>query len=109
METLITLGAFSAFFYSTFNLFSGSIHLYFDTSAMLITLTLLGKAIERKAKDSVQEDLGNFFSLRPTKVKIISDEFPGGRYVSAKVLRKGDVFMAQEGEIVPADGRDEVL
>jgi len=87
METLITLGTFSAFFYSTFNLFSGSIHLYFDTSAMLITLTLLGKTIERKAKDSVQEDLGNFFSLRPTKVKIISDEFPGGRYVSAKVLR----------------------
>jgi len=105
METLITLGAFSAFFYSIFNLFSGSIHLYFDTSAMLITLTLLGKTIERKAKDSVQEDLGNFFSLRPTKVKIISDEFPGGRYVSAKVLRKKDVFMVQEGEIVPADGR----
>jgi heavy metal translocating P-type ATPase len=105
METLITLGAFSAFFYSTFNLFSGSIHLYFDTSAMLITLTLLGKAIERKAKDSVQEDLGNFFSLRPTKVKIISDKFPEGRYVSAKALRKKDVFMVQEGEIVPADGR----
>ena len=105
METLITLGAFSAFFYSTFNLFSGSIHLYFDTSAMLITLTLLGKAIERKAKDSVQEDLGNFFSLRPTKVKIISDEFPDGHYVSATVLRKNDVFMVQEGEIVPADGR----
>ena len=105
METLITLGAFSAFFYSTFNLFSGSIHLYFDTAAMLITLTLLGKAIERKAKDSVQEDLGNFFSLRPTKAKIISDEFPDGHYVSATVLRKDDVFMVQEGEIVPADGR----
>ena len=105
METLITMGAFTAFFYSTFNLFSGSIHLYFDTSAMLITLTLLGKTIERKAKDSVQEDLGNFFSLRPTKVKIISDEFPEGRYVSAEVLGKGDVFVVQEGEIVPADGR----
>jgi heavy metal translocating P-type ATPase len=105
METLITLGAFSAFFYSTFNLLSGSIHLYFDTSAMLITLTLLGKTIERKAKDSVQEDLGNFFSLQPTKVKIISDEFPVGRYVSAKVLETGDIFIVQEGEIVPADGR----
>jgi heavy metal translocating P-type ATPase len=105
METLIALGSLSAFSYSTFNLFAGSIHLYFDTSAMLITLTLLGKTIERKAKDSVQEDLGNFFSLRPTKVKIVSDEFPEGRYVSAKALGKGDVFMVQEGEIVPADGR----
>jgi len=105
METLIALGAFSAFFYSTFNLFFGSIHLYFDTAAMLITLTLLGKLIEKRAKDSVQKDLGNFFSLRPTKVKIISDEFPDGRYVSAEALRQGDVFMVQEGEIVPADGR----
>jgi heavy metal translocating P-type ATPase len=105
METLITMGAFSAFFYSTFNLFSGSIHLYFDTAAMLVTLTLLGKTIERKAKDSVQEDLGNFFSLRPTKVKICTDTFPRGRYVSAQVLRKGDVFVIEEGEIVPADGR----
>ena len=105
METLITLGAFSAFIYSTFNLFSGSIHLYFDTSAMLITLTLLGKTIERRAKDSVQEGLDIFFSLRPTKVKIISDKFPQGHYVSAEALRKKDVFMVQEGEIVPADGR----
>jgi heavy metal translocating P-type ATPase len=105
METLITLGAFSAFFYSIFNLFSGSIHLYFDTTAMLITLTLLGKTIEKKAKDNVQEDLGKFFSLRPAKVKIITDEFPGGRYVSAKVLRKGDIFMIEEGEIAPADGQ----
>ncbi len=105
MDTLITLGAFSAFFYSTFNLFSGSIHLYFDTSSMLITLTLLGKTIEGRAKDSVQEGLDMFFSLRPTKVKIISDKFPEGRYVSAEALRKKDVFMVQEGEIVPADGR----
>jgi len=105
MESLITMGAFTAFFYSTFNLFSGSIHLYFDTAAMLITLTLLGKTIERKARDNVQEDLGNFFSLRPTKVNICTDIFPRGRYVSAHALRKGDIFRIEEGEIVPADGR----
>jgi heavy metal translocating P-type ATPase len=105
METLITLGSFTAFVYSTFNLFSGSIHLYFDTAAMLITLTLLGRTIERKAKDNVQKDLGNFFSLRPAKAKIITHEFPVGRYVSAKALRKGDLFMIEEGEIAPADGR----
>ena len=105
METLISLGAFTAFIYSTFNLYSGSIHLYFDTTAMLITLTLLGKTIERRAKDNVQKDLGNFFSLRPAKAKIITDEFPGGRYVSANVLGKGDVFMMEDGEIAPADGQ----
>jgi heavy metal translocating P-type ATPase len=104
METLITIGAFSAYLYSIYNLFSGSIHLYFDTACMLITLTLLGKTIERKALSSIQEDLENFFSLMPTKVKLCSEEFPEGRYVSADVLREEDAFMVEAGEIVPADG-----
>ena len=104
MESLITIGAFSAYFYSVFNLFHGSIHLYFDTAAMLITLTLLGKTIERKAKDSIQEDLENFFSLKPTKVKRCTQESPDGRYVAAEALREKDVFMIEAGETVPADG-----
>ena len=104
METLIAVGALTAYFYSTYNLFSGSIHLYYDTAAMLITLTLLGKTIERKARDSVQEDLGNFFSLRPTKVKICNGDFPRGRYVAIEALRPGDVFVVEASEIIPADG-----
>ena len=104
METLITLGAFSAYLYSISNLLSGSIHLYFDTAAMLITLTLLGKTIEGKAKETIHEDLGNFFSLRPTKIRHCSEAFPEGRYVSADVLQPGDVFITEESEIVPADG-----
>jgi heavy metal translocating P-type ATPase len=105
METLITLGAFSAYLYSTFNFFYQSIHLYYDTAAMLITLTLLGKTIEQKAKASLQEDLGNFLSLKPTKVKLCNETFPNGRYVSAEVLQPKDVFLAEENEIIPADGK----
>jgi heavy metal translocating P-type ATPase len=71
---------------------------------MLITLVLLGKLLERKAKDEVQEDLANFFSLRPTKVKICSEHFPEGRYVDAQHLRRGDTFKVEENEILPADG-----
>jgi heavy metal translocating P-type ATPase len=104
METLITVGAFSAYFYSIYELLRASIHLYFDTSSMLITLVLLGKLLERKAKDEVQEDLANFFSLRPTKVKICSEHFPEGRYVDAQHLRRGDTFKVEENEILPADG-----
>lgn len=104
METLIAVGAFSAYIYSTVNLLSGSIHLYYDTAAMLVTLTLLGKIMEGRARDTVQEDLGNFFSLKPMKVKRCSPEFPHGRYTSAEALREGDVFIVEEGEIFPADG-----
>ena len=56
METLVAVGALAAYGFSTYNLLRGSIHLYFDTAAMLTTLVLLGKALERRAKDAVQEE-----------------------------------------------------
>ncbi len=105
METLIAGGALSAYLYSTFNLFIGSIHLYFDTASMLITLTLLGKLLERRAKIRVQSELGSLFSLKPTKVRICADRYPEGRFVSIAHLQKGDVFRVDAGEIVAADGR----
>jgi len=105
METLIMMGAISAYVYSTVNLFAGSIHIYFDTAAMLITLVLLGKTLERRAKGMVLEGLENFFSLKPSKVRICTDEYPAGRYVSADHLCKEDIFRIEENEIIPADGR----
>ncbi|UCB48273.1 MAG: cation-translocating P-type ATPase [Deltaproteobacteria bacterium] len=104
METLITAGAFSAYLYSTVNILSGSIHLYYDTSSMLITLVLLGKALERRARGEVQEGLENFLSLRPTKVRICSDRYPEGRYAAAEQLQASDIFRVGEGEVIPADG-----
>ena len=104
METLISVGALSAYVYSAFNLVRGSIHLYFDTSSMLITLLLLGRFLERRAKDEVQEDLANFFSLRPTKVKLCTESNQQGRYLPAGALRRGDLFRVEGGEVLAADG-----
>jgi P-type Cu+ transporter len=105
METLIIIGALSAYFFSTYNLFKGSIHLYYDTASMLITLVLLGKTLEHRAKGKVLEDLENFFALMPTKVKICSGDFPEGRYVAIEQLAAGDCFRASETDIIPADGQ----
>ena len=105
METLIIMGSMSAYVYSTVNLFAGSIHIYYDTAAMLITLVLLGKTLERRAKGRVLEGLENFFSLKPSKVRICTDEYPAGRYVSADHLSEKDIFRIDENEIIPADGR----
>ena len=105
METLIIMGSLSAYAYSTFNLLAGSIHVYFDTASMLITLVLLGKALERRAKSRVLEDLELFLTLKPTKVRICSQRYPQGRYVSADQLAENDTFQVDETEIVPADGR----
>jgi heavy metal translocating P-type ATPase len=105
METLIIIGALSAYFYSTYNLFAGSIHLYYDTASMLITLVLLGKTLERRAKGKVLADLENFFALMPTKVRICSHHFPDGRYAALEQLAEGDIFRVTETELIPADGR----
>jgi len=105
METLIVMGSMSAYVYSTVNLFAGSIHLYYDTAAMLITLVLLGKTLERRTKGRVLEGLENFFSLKPSKVRICTDEYPAGHYVSADHLSEKDIFRIDENEIIPADGR----
>ena len=105
METLIIMGSLSAYLYSTFNLLAGSIHVYFDTASILITLVLLGKTLERRAKSRVLEDLELFLTLKPTKVRICSPHYPQGRYVSADQLAENDTFQVDETEIVPADGR----
>jgi heavy metal translocating P-type ATPase len=105
METLIVVGSMSAYVYSTVNLFAGNIHIYYDTASMLITLVLLGKTLERRAKGRVLEGLENFFALKPTKARICSDLYPDGRYVSIEQLAKKDIFRVEENEVIPADGR----
>jgi cation transport ATPase len=104
MDSLITVGALSAFGVSTFNLISGSIHLYYDTACMLISLVLLGKILERRARDQVLEGLESLLSLMPSKVRSVDEAFPEGRYVVADRLAAGDLFRVAVNEIVAADG-----
>jgi heavy metal translocating P-type ATPase len=104
METLISAGSLCTYFFSLYHFLSNSIHLYFDTSSMLITLVLLGKLLESRAKETVTKDLESFFSLVPTKVRIPTPAFPDGKYVSAGQLSRGDCFILEENEIAPADG-----
>ncbi|MDX9788099.1 MAG: heavy metal translocating P-type ATPase [Desulfobacterales bacterium] len=104
MEMLIFAGALSAYGYSLFNFLSGSLHLYFDTAAMLISLTLVGKWLERSARNRIAERLSALFSLQPAKARICLPATPDGRYVSAKMLKPGDTFRVEAEEVVAADG-----
>ena len=107
METLVSMGAGCAFAYSFYNWISGSIHLYFDTACMLITLVLLGKYLEQQAKSRVRRDLVSFFALQPAKARLISETAMSGRYVAIGQLAPGDRFAVETDEIVPADGHVE--
>ena len=104
MENLIAVGSLSAYGYSLVNLLSGNIHLYFDTASMLITLTLLGKMLERRAKDRVQRTFESFFELLPKKIRMCTERFPTGRYVSSHLFKEKNIFRVVSGETVPADG-----
>ena len=104
METLVCLGAASAYVYSLYNFLSHSFHLYFDTASMLITLVLLGKLFETRAKAQVRRDLEGLMSFQPRKARRCSPEFPEGRFVALEQLAPQDTFRVIAGELVPADG-----
>jgi heavy metal translocating P-type ATPase len=105
MEALISMGSASAYGYSLLQWYQGSIHLYFDSASMLITLVLLGKLIEERARGRVQKTLSSLFDLAPRKVRLCTPECPHGRYVSADQLRPGDRFRVTAEEQIAADGR----
>jgi len=104
MEVLIVLGAGSAYLLSVINFQKGNLHLYFDTAAMLLTLMLLGKYLEDRAKEKVRRELEGFISLQPRKVRLCTPQFPKGRYVAAGQLAVGDRLRVDPGDIVAADG-----
>ena len=103
MDTLIALGALSAYSYSVTQVARGGGHLYFDTASMLITLVLLGRYIEIRARERVSAGIGGLRRTTCGKVRIDED----GREVwaSADTMRTGDLFRALEGDAIPLDSR----
>jgi heavy metal translocating P-type ATPase len=102
MDTLIAVGSLSAYLYSTIQMTRGSIHLYFDTASMLVTLVLLGKTIELGARDRVSRSMRELYQLTRQKVRIAA----GARetWVTAEAVQPGDEFLVEAGERVPVDG-----
>jgi heavy metal translocating P-type ATPase len=103
MEFLISIGALSAYFYSLFQLTRTSLHLYFDTSAMLIVLVLLGKYLEALAKGKISGGLMDLVLLAGQKVRLLTEE--GERWLPSAEIQPGDAFQVQAGERVSIDGR----
>jgi heavy metal translocating P-type ATPase len=103
MDTLIAVGACTAFGYSVYQVLVGSLHLYFDTAAMLITLVLFGRLIENRAREQVTGALRNLEFPAGNKIRILSGK--GERWVAAPTVAPGDLVMVRAGERVPVDGR----
>ena len=103
MDTLISVGSLSAYGYSLFSLSQGSVHLYFDTAAMLITLVLLGRFIELHARDRVTQGIHEMVLLARQKVRLIIDGKE--RWTAPDLVHSGDLFKVEKGERAAVDGR----
>jgi Cu+-exporting ATPase len=102
MDLLVALGTSAAFFLSLFRLLTGGGPLYFEAGAVVVTLVLLGRALEARARRSAASAIRALMQLRPETARIERD----GALVEvpAEMLRPGDVVVIRPGERFPADG-----
>jgi P-type Cu+ transporter len=108
MNTLVAVGTSAAYLYSAVatlapQLFAGRADVYFDTSALIITLILLGRLLEARAKGRTNEAIKKLAGLQAKTARVIR----GGEEVDVPVedVAVGDVVVVRPGEKIPVDGR----
>ncbi len=107
MDLLVALGTSAAYGLSVFHLWQGPAHhgerpLYFEASAVVIALVLLGKWLEARAKRQTTEAIRALQALRPTHARVRRD----GREIEVRAsdVVVGDVVVVRPGERIPVDG-----
>ena len=110
MDTLIAVGSGSAWAYSTYALVTyrgmahmQNEHLYYETGAVIVTLVLLGRLLEARARSGMSESIRKLMNLTPKTAWVVTPngtehEIPVGR------LRKGTLIRVRPGEAIATDG-----
>lgn len=118
MDTLVALGSGAAFIYSTVIMFVMSYelsvgdlntaheylhsNLYFESSAMILTLITVGKTLEAYSKGRTTDALKSLMKLAPDTAVVVKD---GNEIkIKAQDVSAGDIFVVRAGESVPVDG-----
>ncbi|PIE01518.1 MAG: copper-translocating P-type ATPase [Acidobacteria bacterium] len=101
MDVLVVLGTSAAYFFSVYNIWVDG-PMYFETSAVLITLILLGKILEARAKGKTTQAIHALLELRPDTARVIKD----GKetLVPLNEVLTGDLLRVKPGEKIPVDG-----
>lgn len=102
MESLLALGILAAYGYSVAQAILGGKHFYFDTACAIIMLVLLGKVLERGAKERTAQSVAVLYRMMPSKARLFEDGRE--RFVSIEALEPGMIFLVKTGERIPADG-----
>ena len=103
MDSLIALGAVSAYAVSTYATFTGNPQIYFDTATMILVLVTLGRFLEASAKARASEALEHLLDLAPQVAVVV--EAGRERQVAVSALRVGDQVLIRPGERIPVDGK----
>ncbi|MCK5157477.1 MAG: heavy metal translocating P-type ATPase [Spirochaetales bacterium] len=110
MDSLIAIGTTSAILYGIYGIFqiqTGNIaytgDLYFETAGVIITLILLGKYLEKKAKGKTSEAIKKLIGLQPKTATVIH----GGEEIVIPIeeIEVGDIIHVKPGEKIPIDGQ----
>ena len=103
MDSLIALGAVSAYVASTYATFTGNPQIYFDTATMILVLVTLGRFLEASAKARASEALEHLLDLAPQEAVVV--EAGQEHQVAIAALRVGDQVLIRPGERIPVDGK----
>lgn len=117
MDTLVAIGSSASFLYGLFSMFkiaygfghqnfeiahSFSHELYFESSAMILTLVTVGKYLESKSKLKTTDSIEKLMNLAPKTANIIEDGKE--KTILADDLEKGDIIIVKPGEKIAVDG-----
>lgn len=107
MDVLVAMGTSAAYFYSVYQAIvtagtHHAPHLYFETSAVLITLIILGKLFEAKAKGRSSEAIKKLMGLQAKTAIVLRDGIE--KEVPLEEVIIGDTILVKPGEKIPVDG-----
>ncbi|MBI2877731.1 MAG: copper-translocating P-type ATPase [Candidatus Tectomicrobia bacterium] len=110
MNALIVLGTLAAYLYSTVVTFlpdrlispGAPVEVYYDTTAMIIVLILLGRSLEARARGQTSQAILRLMGLQPKTARVIraGEE----RDLPVEEVRVGDLILVRPGEKIPVDG-----
>ena len=110
MDTLVAIGAGAAWLYSTYSLYAyrgnghmQSEHIYFETGAVIVTLILLGRYLEARAKTRMSDSIRKLMNLAPKVANLVNGD-GSETEVEVVALKKGGRIRVRPGERVAVDG-----
>ncbi|MCL2669211.1 MAG: heavy metal translocating P-type ATPase [Syntrophaceae bacterium] len=110
MNTLVAVGALSAYLYSAFATFFPSLfteagvmpHVYYDGAAFIVTLIILGRLLEARAKGKMSQAIQRLLKLKPKTAHVVRDGVE--IEIAIEGVLPGDEIQVRPGETIPTDG-----